>query len=149
VRLLLSEIFQTWKKYRDYCCSIGMRLASFPTMERYQDAFNTVKHGDILYSSPKFHINLFYLPENYVEIYFDETYANGDGSDSWCTTNELIPLELYSQKTYPSPACGTWSCFVGEMKLSVTNPFLIFVERNMCNNRDLSTGYLMHLLCMP
>jgi len=42
----------------------------------------------------------------------DETYANGDGTDSWCKTNKLVPQALYKNQLYPTPACGKDSCLI-------------------------------------
>lgn len=36
---------QTWKSARDYCCSLGMKLVNFPTIDHLNDAYNTLKFG--------------------------------------------------------------------------------------------------------
>ena len=50
-------------------------------------------------------------------IILDETYANGDGTDSWCTTNEQLPLEMHYQHIYPEPKCDVWSCGIGHLEI--------------------------------
>jgi hypothetical protein len=35
---------QSWISARDYCCSLGMRLASFPTMAHFEDCYDTFKY---------------------------------------------------------------------------------------------------------
>jgi hypothetical protein len=45
----IKYTLQTWQFARDYCCSLGLQLASFPTMDRMIDAHNTVKYGNNLF----------------------------------------------------------------------------------------------------
>jgi hypothetical protein len=38
----IETLLQSWKSARDYCCSLGMRLATFPTFALMEDAYYTV-----------------------------------------------------------------------------------------------------------
>jgi hypothetical protein len=38
----IETLLQSWKSARDYCCSLGMRLATFPNFTHMEDAYNTV-----------------------------------------------------------------------------------------------------------
>jgi hypothetical protein len=60
-------------------------------------------------------------------VYVDETYANDDSTKSWCRTNILVPLNLYSLAIYPEPTYFIWSSFLEILRTS-TPPILNVIE---------------------
>jgi hypothetical protein len=94
-----------------------------------------------------YNINTFNLAVS-GEMFLDETYANGDGTDSWCTTNQQIPVDFYDKKTYASPQCGQWTCFLAELQVGLS-PFMFLWNDGVCTDRDaIHTSAKMHFLCM-
>jgi hypothetical protein len=45
-------------------------------------------------------------------VYVDEVYANGDGADSWCSTDNDLPVNIYRSSFYDPPSCGSRSCVI-------------------------------------
>jgi hypothetical protein len=43
-------------------------------------------------------------------VFVDETFANGDGTDSWCKTDIVVPTNLYRTGSYTEPTCETQTC---------------------------------------
>jgi hypothetical protein len=90
------------------------------------------------------------LPGN-GNVYFDETYANGDGTDSWCSNNQPIPIDMYYNQKYLAPECGKWSCNLGDLEQpsyyylypDVDHPPTVTYCSDM--NSNLS---LMYILCV-
>jgi len=84
-------------------------------------------------------ISYFFSASN-VPVMIGETYANGDGTDSWCHTNKILETQFYQSSTYIVPTClSTW-CFVADFSYThliskdgidcdVTIDYLFF----MCN----------------
>lgn len=142
------NIFQTWLFARDYCCSIGMYLASFSTMALMQDAHK-------LFAHPYGYIVIKCYPTLYKcnmilgggQMWLDESYANGDGTDSWCSTNEKVELKMYSGQSYVSPKCDIWSC-VGLSEFEAGgSPQLYTREGSLCTD-GISSDSQMHFLCV-
>ncbi|XP_059483401.1 uncharacterized protein LOC132201331 isoform X2 [Neocloeon triangulifer] len=73
------------------CCSIGMMMAEFPSLAALQAMVPLLKSAD---------------PGSVYN--FAEVFANGDGTDSWCGSGNLVPKELYS--TYTPTICNFDSC---------------------------------------
>ena len=42
--------------------------------------------------------------------FMDESYAAGDGTDVWCSTNVKVPMDIISG--YSDPTCNQESCFI-------------------------------------
>lgn len=141
------------KSAREYCCAIGMKLANFPTLARMQDAFDTIKYSNHLKKKLILLTNFLNSPAQGCQMLIDETYANGDGTDSWCSTHAQLPVELYSSQTYKHPTIGTWSCCTAWMHVS---SFYIDIyedysnnPKTSCTNRAFTYPSTMHFLCMP
>lgn len=84
-------------------------------------------------------------------IIFDETYANGNGTDSWCSTDILVPTEMHKHQTYPNPKCDQWSCSVGTLHVLATPPHLyteVETSRSVCSDRTLPWSYPILVLCI-
>jgi hypothetical protein len=45
--------------------------------------------------------------------YLDETYSNGEGSDTWCSTHQIIPKDIFTG--YADPPCTALSCFLVDL----------------------------------
>jgi hypothetical protein len=138
---------QTWKFARDYCCSLGLKLPSFPTMDKMMDAYNAVNYRINLIQYVDLCITV--LSAGTGDLFFDETYANGDGTDSWCTTNEQVPVDMYYQQKYPIPQCDKWSCGIGELQAGAH--YIYPIEDtpptvSLCTSRD-NIQYKQHILC--
>lgn len=83
-------------------------------------------------------------------MFLDETYANGDGTDSWCTTDTTIPDIIYVEKTYSTPACALWTCMTGYMQSGQPRPYLKPDTAPQCADRAVyySTAKNMQFACM-
>jgi hypothetical protein len=82
------------------------------------------------------------------DMFLDETYANGDGTDSWCTTNQQIPAALYDYQTYTNPQCDVWSCFFGDMQAGTGYTVRHTTASSLCANRNVNYTDVMHIVCM-
>jgi hypothetical protein len=84
-------------------------------------------------------------------VYIDETYANGDGTDSWCSTHIPLPLDIYYQQTYKHPSIGSGSCGMASMQTSI--PAYIFQyydsvsNTSSCTDRDKPFAFPVYFLC--
>jgi hypothetical protein len=84
-------------------------------------------------------------------ILIDETYANGDGTDSWCSNHAQLPADMYFNGTYVHPKNGIWSCFKGIMqsKLRVNiETYFDPAKVSPCSNRARPYQYTLYFLCM-
>lgn len=76
-----------------------------------------------------------------VHFHVDETYANGDGTDSWCITNLPIPLELYATINYVVPICESASCTFAAFKSAFPVPSMLVRNDSpgvlQCSKRDV------------
>jgi hypothetical protein len=79
----------------------------------------------------------------------DETYANGDGTDSWCSSNAPV-LSSINQGAYPEPKCFTASCHMADFRIGY-GPALYTFEgpgNKACTNRDDIFPNTYFILCM-
>jgi hypothetical protein len=85
------------------------------------------------------------------EMYFDETYANGDGTDSWCTTNQLFPVDVFYGQAYTIPPCDMWSCTTGYLEKPTFRGIHYKVDNGaeppFCRDRNIIRPLLI-FLCM-
>jgi len=65
----------------------------------------------------------------------DETYSHGNGFESWCGSNSLIPDQLYRFQTYSIPICSAESCLMAKFYNGTMDPFLtpssVFFKQNV------------------
>jgi len=54
----------------------------------------------------------------------DETYSHGNGSESWCRSNSLIPEQLMQFQTNPVPRCDHETCWLAKFFNVTTDPYL-------------------------
>jgi hypothetical protein len=87
------------------------------------------------------------FPADFTGMFLDETYANGDGTDSWCTTNEQISADCYDDQIYSIPVCGAWSCLYGELRAGRGSAVIHKYTNSFCADRNLDFNP-MHFLCM-
>jgi hypothetical protein len=83
-------------------------------------------------------------------VIVDETYANGDGTDSWCGTNiPILNSQMYGG-AYEEPTCSKWSCYVIDLRGGYGGTIQKIDETisPACGNRDYSFNYGFYLLCM-
>lgn len=86
--------------------------------------------------------------------YFDEVYANGDGTDSWCSTNGTVPVDIYAGKVYSTPLCDIWSCTLGDFEKGLVSQIVIVQNEAMslnCLNGGKPTRFqatLMYIVCV-
>jgi len=74
--------------------------------------------------------------------YADETFANGEGMDSWCSNQQPIPIPVFG--SYSQPACNALSCW----KVEALNSNLFSMPIHMCAaNYTGSLSFKMHFVC--
>jgi hypothetical protein len=123
-------------------------------MERMIDAYNTVRNCNNLFIILVLCIKHYNsnIPVWGSDMFFDETYANGDGTDSWCTTNEQLPLEMHYLHVYPEPKCDVWSCGIGHLERLVDADYYCVRNRedssSSCTDRTKIHDVPMYFLCM-
>ena len=126
----------------DYCCSIGMYLATLPDEAALLDYGAVRPSGkwslDTISRSYPRHWN---FSASSVYVFLDETYANGEGLDAWCSNHQTIPkaiVDLYAQ-----PVCDTVSCILLDLKYNC-----LYIDK-VClrNNAANAVGYSVHFLC--
>jgi hypothetical protein len=89
------------------------------------------------------------VPINY--MYIDETYANGDGTDSWCSNHVQLPSDLYFNDTYKHPENGIWSCCKAVMNTLIPLQIEIYNDSSLispCSDRNRPFAWTVFFLCM-
>jgi hypothetical protein len=73
----------------------------------------------------------------------DETYANGEGMDSFCSNHQTIPLKEFG--TYAQPQCNIPDCLYIEENV-IYNPGGTLI--NMCKlNLGAPAAYAFSFVC--
>jgi hypothetical protein len=78
----------------------------------------------------------------------DETYANGDGTDSWCSTNKLVPNALFEYEKYLEPSCSGLSCFTIYFASALPSPYLYQYVGGACIKIGSDNPLPFFFLCM-
>jgi hypothetical protein len=78
--------------------------------------------------------------------YFGDTFANGDGTDSWCRSGALVNQTLYYGGSYVPPKCDELTCFYFIMSFSYPpGPQIHSVNMDQCKINFGTEG--RHFLC--
>jgi hypothetical protein len=105
-------------------------------------------HNNNIHCLPIYLMSFIFLLGVSSYIFIDETYANGDGTDSWCSTDiPIFPLKMYSNSIYPVPQCFVESCLMGDFRLFVTASLQQASEPG-CDKRDANFQSPTYLMCM-
>jgi hypothetical protein len=86
-------------------------------------------------------------------MYIEETYANGDGTDSWCSNHAQLPTDMYKAQTYAHPTTGISSCGMVVMQTKIPVYIELYSDtqgQTSCTNRDFNyfTTNFIFFLCM-
>ncbi|XP_059474381.1 uncharacterized protein LOC132196029 [Neocloeon triangulifer] len=111
----------------DYCCSYGMRLAEFETKAQFDEIWLRLINWCTGYA------------------YVGETFANGDGTDSWCRSKTVIPTAMYYLQKYTPPVCEKTNCYAPYF-FSGLGASLYYLENDAgkhqnCELEYIDTGY--------
>jgi hypothetical protein len=139
---------QTRLSSHDYCCSLGMYLVTFSSVSQTEPFHAVTKpcRGKILNAryKNKF-LRLFSDYPGTHKVFSDETYANGQGGDSWCSNDEALPLDIYLYRAYVTPDCKTPSCsymYYGSTSLTVRS------SNDYCNmDATFAADYFTLFIC--
>lgn len=69
-------------------------------------------------------------------MYVDETYANDDGTDSWCSTDAVVPFKIFQGQSYPVPLCNIWTCGLCNMQSTYAS-YIMSDSGYVCEDRTL------------
>lgn len=80
----------------------------------------------------------------------DDSYANGDGTDSWCTTDIPIPNNVYINQAYKLPVKGTYSCTKGVLSTIAGVYVELYFDSSPTTCTNINTPYVhsVFFLCM-